>query len=73
MAEIDELRRAKEALRKEYGDRPWFRGVGIGTSKSGLVLRLNVDPDTDLPENEVPQTFLGHPVTVVFIGRYKTR
>ena len=71
--DINELRRAKEALQGKYGDRPWFRGVGIARTKSGLGLRLNIDPAVKLREGEVPKTFRDYPVEVVFIGSYKPR
>ncbi len=71
--QIQELQRAKEALREQYGRRAWFRGVGLAPSDAGLILRLNVDPAVKVDPAEIPHEFRGHPVDVVYIGAYKPR
>ena len=70
--QIDKLREAKDAFRAEYGDCGWFRGVGIGTTDSGLVLRVNVDPGCEV-QAEVPTEFRGCRVEVVRIEGYGPR
>lgn len=71
--EFGEVERAKEALKAEYQDRDWFRGVGIAPAASGFALRLNVDPSSGLTRADLPREYRGLPVDVVFIGTYKPR
>lgn len=71
--DIEGLTRAQQALKEKYGKRAWFRGVGIAPSKSGLILRLNVDPTAGVSEGEIPKRFRGFDVDVVFIQRYERR
>lgn len=70
---LEALQRAKEALKGQYQNRVWFRGVGIAPSESGLVLRINVDPTAKVGEDEIPSVFRGHKVDVVFIRAYEPR
>lgn len=71
--DLERLRHAKRALLEQYGDRKWFRGAGIAPSKSGLVLRLNVDPGATTENDAPPDSFQGWPVEIVFIKSYKKR
>ena len=73
MDDIEALRNAKKALLRRYGKCAWFRGAGIASSKSGMVLRLNVDPTVDVEEGEIPDSFEGFEVDMVFIRSYKPR
>jgi len=71
---VEKIRAAKDALKEEFGNRAWFRGAGIAPDEhSGLVLRLNVDPDELETEDEVPATYKGVKVTTVFIHGYAKR
>jgi hypothetical protein len=70
--EREDLERAREALRREIGGRPWCRGVGIGRCGSRLALRVNVDPDA-LGDDDVPRCFHGHAVEVVYLSGYAPR
>lgn len=71
--DIERIRKAKEGLIKEFGHADWFRGAGIAPAESGWVLRLNVDPDTELGEQHLPVQYQGFDVEVVYIGTYKLR
>ncbi len=71
--DIEALRSAKRALLEEYGDCAWFRGAGIGPSGSGMGLRLNVDPDVEVADEEIPKSFRGYAIDVVYIGDYEPR
>ena len=71
-SEIERLQRAKERLRQEVEKRPWFRGVGIAPSETGLKLRLNVDQDC-VHGDELPREFDGFSVDIVFIKGYEPR
>lgn len=73
MNDIERLQAAKDALKAEYGDRAWFRGVGIAPASNGLCLRLNVDPAVHVADDEIPQRYRGHAVEVVFIEKYEPR
>jgi hypothetical protein len=66
-------RKAKHALRERYADRQWFRGVGIAPGEDGLILRLNVDPNSLASEAELPGEFDGIQIEVVFIDAYRPR
>jgi hypothetical protein len=67
------LQRAKRSLAKKYGDRGWFRGVGIVPTDDGLALRLNVDPDAKVEAGEIPATFQNIAIEVVRMKGYKAR
>lgn len=67
------LQRAKRALAKKFGDRRWFRGVGIAPADGGLCLRLNVDPDATLEEDEIPETYENIAIEIVRTKGYKAR
>ena len=71
--DIEAMQRAKKALHEKYGKCAWFRGVGIAPSKSGLVLRLNVDPNVKVAKDEIPHSYQGIKVNIVRIGSYKPR
>lgn len=71
--ETQRIERAKNALLKEFGQRPWFRGAGIAPGKEGLQLRLNVDPEAKLAEGEIPERFHGFPLKIVLIAAYRPR
>ncbi len=71
--DIEALRSAKRALLEKYGDCPWFRGVGIGPSGSGMSLRLNVDPRVEVADAEIPKSFRGYAIDIVYIGDYEPR
>ena len=71
--DLQALRGAKQALHEKYGGCAWFRGVGIGRSDAGLGLRLNVDPTVPAQEGEVPTSFQGFPIDIVYIRAYKPR
>lgn len=70
---IKELRQAKKAVLEKFGDRKWFRGVGIAPSKRGLCLRLNVDRTAVDADEDVPKEFHGHRLDIVYIKGYKKR
>lgn len=64
--------RAKRSLHKKFGDRAWFRGVGIVPAVDGLALRLNVDPSVASGDS-IPATYYNFPVEVVEISGYGAR
>ena len=68
----EKLRAHKALLLKKYGQRPWFRGVGIAPSGGDLVLRLNVD-DRELGDDDIPTEFESCPIEVVFTHGYEKR
>lgn len=72
-ANLNAIRRAKEGLRKQYERQRWFCGVGIVSSDTGLKLRLNVDPDIAVEQDEVPKSYDGYAIEVVYIKEYKAR
>ena len=67
------LQRAKRALLEKYGDRAWFRGVGIAPKDGGMCLRLNVDSKARLKENEIPAEYQNIAIEVVRTTGYKPR
>lgn len=67
------LQRAKRSLLKKYGERDWFRGVGIVPTDEGLGLRLNVDPDVEIAEDEIPATYYNIVIEIVRTRGYKPR
>ncbi len=67
------LQRAKRSLLKNYGERDWFRGVGIVPTDGGLGLRLNVDPDAIIEEDEIPTTHHNIAIEIVRTKGYKLR
>ena len=67
------LQRAKRSLLKKYGERDWFRGVGIVPTDEGLGLRLNVDPDVKIEEGEIPATYHNIAIEIVRTKGYKPR
>lgn len=71
--ELAKLRRAKETLQKQYGEKKWFRGVGIAPSDHGLVLRLNVDDREAGTPSEIPGECEGYKLEIVNISHYKKR
>ena len=72
-AQLASVTRAKEQLKASVSENSWYRGVGIARSKSGFMLRLNVDADADVTEDELPESVGGFEVEVVFIHEYKPR
>ena len=73
MTDTEDLQSAKRALVKKFSSRPWFRGAGIVPSKNGPALRLNVSAPEAVKEDELPKSFHGYEVEVVFIERYEKR
>jgi hypothetical protein len=67
------LQRAKRSLLKKYGERKWFRGVGIVPTEGGLCLRLNIDSEATLGENEIPATWHNIAIEIVRTKGYETR
>lgn len=67
------LQRAKRSLLKMYGEREWFRGVGIVPTEGGLCLRLNIDPEVTLGENEIPATYQDIAIEIVRTKGYEAR
>lgn len=67
------LQRAKRSLLKKFGERRWFRGVGIVPTDEGLALRLNVDPDAIVEEGEIPATFHNIAIEIVRTKGYEPR
>ena len=67
------LQYAKRALLKKFGEREWFRGVGIVPTDAGLGLRLNVDPDVEVEENEIPTTYRRISIEIVKTRGYEPR
>ena len=67
------LQRAKRSLLKKHGERDWFRGVGIVPTDGGLGLRLYVDPDVKIEENEIPATYHNIAIEIVRTKGYKPR
>ena len=67
------LQRAKRSLLKKYGERDWFRGVGIVPTDGGLGLRLNVDPDVNVEEDEIPATYHRIAIEIVPTKGYELR
>ena len=71
--ELERVQKAKDALHEKFGDRSWFRGVGIAPKAGGMALRLNADPAQREDAAEIPKKFQGFEVEVVFIDTYKPR
>ena len=67
------LQRAKRSLLKKYGERDWFGGVGIVPTEEGLGLRLNVDPEATIEDDEIPATYHNIAVEIVRTKGYKPR
>jgi len=67
------LRDAKRALLKKFGERAWFRGVGIVPTDAGLGLRLNVDPDVEIDDEEIPATYRKISIEIVQTKGYESR
>ena len=67
------LRRAKRGLLKKFGEREWFLGVGIVPTDAGLCLRLNVDPDVEIEEHEIPATYHNIPIEILQTKGYAPR
>ncbi len=67
------LQRAKRSLLKNYGECDWFLGVGIVPRDGGLGLRLNVDPDVNIEEDEIPATCQNIAIEIVRTKGYKPR
>jgi len=67
------LQRAKRSLLKKYGQCDWFRGVGIVPTDGGVGLRLNVDPDVKIKEDEIPATHHNIAIEIVRTKGYKPR
>ncbi len=67
------LQRAKRSLQEKFGERDWFRGVGIVPTDEGLCLRLNVDADVKVGEDEIPQTYHNIAIEIVRTKGYKLR
>jgi hypothetical protein len=66
-------RRAKAALQEKYRDAAWLRGVGIAPAASGFHVRLNVDPETGPPVEELPEEIEGVPIEVLRTPGYRPR
>ncbi len=60
-------------MQKKFGERDWFRGVGIVPTDEGLCLRLNVDPDIQVEEDEIPATYDDFAIEIVRTKGYKPR
>ena len=67
------LQRAKRSLLKKYGECDWFRGVGIVPTDGGLGLRLNVDPDVKIEDDEIPAIHHNIVIEIVRTKGYKLR
>ena len=67
------LQRAKRSLLEKYGQQDWFRGVGIVPTDGGLGLRLNVDADAKIGEDEIPETHHNIAIEIVRTKGYKPR
>lgn len=67
------LQRAKRGLLEKYGGRDWFRGVGIVPTDGGLGLRLNVDSEATLEEDEIPTKYHNIAIEIVRTKGYKPR
>lgn len=67
------LQRAKRTILDEYGDCEWFCGVGIVPTKTGLGLRLNVDPDVAVEAGEIPRKIRSVDIEIVPIRGYEAR
>ena len=68
------LQRAKRSLLEKFGEREWFRGVGIVPTDAGVLgLRLNVDPDVEVEKDEIPARYQGIAIEIVRIKGYKPR
>lgn len=67
------LQRAKRSLLKKYGGREWFRGVGIVPTAGGMALRLNVDADANIDEDELPATYYHIAIEIVRTKGYEPR
>lgn len=67
------MQRAKRGLLEKYGGRDWFRGVGIVPADGGLGLRLNVDSEATLEEDEIPTKYHNIAIEIVRTKGYKPR
>lgn len=67
------LQRAKRSLLREYGKCAWFRGVGIVPTDGGLGLRLNVDPDVTVDDDEIPVSYKDIAIEIVRTRGYEPR
>jgi len=72
MKTLDEVRKAKDELRKHYKNEPWFRGVGIIPSPDGFSLRLNIDPSIVVDVTDI-QELNGIPIEIGYIRAFKPR
>lgn len=69
----EKLRSIKSAMLKQYGDCEWFCGVGIIPTDDGLGLRLNVDPEIEVEDGEIPDTYDSIAIEIMPIGGYEAR
>lgn len=71
MRDVEEVRRAKERLKIQIKDEPWYRGIGIAPGADGPIIRLNVAAEAD--PSLLPDSVDGIPVEVVRIDGYAPR
>jgi hypothetical protein len=64
----DEIRAAKVALRKDFGEATWLRGMGIGKEGGKLVIRVNVASLTAKVRERIPLQYKGFDVHVTEVG-----
>jgi hypothetical protein len=72
-ADLERARKAKERFVAAFGQEAWCRGIGLAPAGSGFAIRLNVDPDTAPPLDQLPREFEGITVEVVPIRGYEPR
>lgn len=67
------LQRARRSLLEKYGQRSWFRGVGIVPTDAGLGLRMNIDPGATIEDDVLPRSHHDIAIEIVRTKGYERR
>ncbi len=69
MVDLEQVRKAKEALKVKLNRAPWLRGIGIGKSSAGsYVVRVLVQQLSHEVREALPPEIEGVPVEVDVVG-----
>lgn len=71
MANIDDARAAKRTLAQQLAHDRRVNGVGIGGTRAGYVVKVQLVSETDSPD--LPSEINGVPVETVVVGHITTQ